>query len=302
MKRILMFILLSPLCAVGQIAQLSCSSSSITGAASDTCVVTLSSPAGSQGLTVSLTSGNSAVTIPSHLWAAPKATSVTFTANANAVPQPQTALLTAFYNSGGIKSPQTFTLNLYPTPTSGSSLVVTPVSLLFGNVTLNTPSTMTVTLKNTGNALITGTAAVTGTGFSITPPQIRLYAGRTMTLPVQFDPAATGSFRGSVTIQTNAENPSLVVPLSGTGAGAVQHSVTLSWAAPGSSAEPISGYIAYRSLNGGNYSALFSSPVSSTTYVDTAVQSGAAYSYYIESVGQNGQSSGPSTTVQATVP
>jgi hypothetical protein len=302
MKKILLLILAGPLSAGAQIAHLSCSSSSITGAASDACTVTLSSPAGSSGLTVSLTSSNTAVTIPSHIWAGPKATSVTFTAAANAVSQAQTALLTAYYNFGGVKSPQTFTLNLYPTPTSGSSLSVTPASLAFGSVNLNTASTMNVTLANTGNSSITGTASISGSGFSTTTSQIRLNAGRTTTFPVQFDPTSSGTFQGSVTIKTNAETPTVVVPLSGTGAASVQHSITLSWAAPSNSPEPISGYITYRSSNGGNYSALNSTPSSKTTYVDSAVTAGATYSYYVESVGSNGEASSPSSTVQATVP
>lgn len=302
MKKILLLLLAGPLGAAAQIQTLSCSSSSITGAANDACTVTLSSPASSAGLTVSLTSSNAAVTLPSHIWAGPKSTSVGFTLTAGAVTQAQTATITAFYNLNGVNSPRTYSLNLYPLPTSGSLLTVTPVSLLFGSVALNTPSTMSVTLKNTGNSMIAGTTAVSGKGFSTNPVQVRLYAGRTMTVAVQFDPTGAGATTGKLNIQTDAQNPLLVVPMSGTGAGTGQHSVTLDWNAPSSSPEPIAGYVTYRSANGGGFAAVNSTPTSASTYTDTGIQAGNTYSYYVESIGTNGWASAPSSTVKVSVP
>jgi hypothetical protein len=301
MKILLVLMLLCPLVSGAQIESLSCSSTSITGAASDECTVRLMSPAGRNGLTVGLKSNNSAVTLPKDIWVEPRASSLSFAATVTAVPYAQTAILTAFYNYAGVKSPQTVSLNLYPL--AGSILSVTPSSLSFGSVTLNTASTLSVTLRNTGNSPISGTAGVTGGGFSMPPPgQGVLPPGQSSTAIVKFDPSSVGAATGSLTIQTNAENSLVVVPLMGTGESTAQHSITLKWGAPTSSPEPITGYITYRSANGATYTALNSTSSTETAYVDRAVQPGITYSYYVKSVAQNGSTSIPSNMVEASIP
>jgi hypothetical protein len=300
-KKLPAIALLIPVVAGAQIQKLSCSSSSITGAASDACTVALSFPA-SNGFTVTLSSSNSAVTVPSQVSATSGARSLGFTATAAAVTSAQTATLTASYRFAGRTSSQTFSLNLYPAPTSGSTLTVTPTSLAFGTVALNTPATLPVTLKNTGNSSITGTAMVSGTGFSMTAASGTISPGQSITGTVQFDPSSAGAATGTLTVKTNAENPLITVPLTGTGGSASQHSVTLNWSAPSNSPDPISGYITYRSANGAAYAALNSSPLSATTYTDKSVQSGVTYNYYVESQASNGSLSTPSNAVQVKVP
>jgi Abnormal spindle-like microcephaly-assoc'd, ASPM-SPD-2-Hydin len=302
MKNLLVLVLLFPMVSAAQIQSLSCSSASITGAASDLCTVTLSSPAGSNGLTVSLSSNNAAVSLPSHIWVGPKATNLSFTATVGAVTKAQTAFLTAFYNYAGVKSPRSVSLNLYPLASSGSVVSVTPSSLSFGSVTLNTASTLSVTLRNTGNAPVSGTAWVSGAGFSMSPLQGTLSPGQSGPMVVQFDPSSAGAATGSLTIRTSAENPLVIVPLTGTGESTAQHSITLNWGAPASSPEPITGYITYRSANGGAYTALDSTSSTGTTYVDKTAQPGITYSYYVKSVAQNGSTSVPSNMVEASVP
>ena len=302
MNKLLVLGLLCPLVSVAQIGNLSCHSTSITGAASDECTVALSPRAGSNGLTVSLSSNNSAVTLPSHIWVRPRTSSFSFTATVTAVAYAQTAVLTAFYNYAGINSPRTFLLSLYPLSGSGSTLRVTPSTLSFGSVTLNTASTLPVTLENTGNSPITGTAGVTGAGFSMPPVQRVLSPGQSSTVVVQFDPSSVGAATGSLTIRSNAKNSLVVVSLTGAGGSTEQHSISLSWSAPAGSPEPITGYIAYRSTNGGTYTALNATPSTGATYVDVAVEPGIAYSYYVESVASNGSTSVPSNTVETSVP
>jgi hypothetical protein len=301
MNKLLVLGLLCPLVSVAQIRSLSCRSTSITGAASDECTVALSPRAG-DGLTVSLKSNNSAVTLPSHIRVRPRESSFSFTATVTAVAYAQTAVLTASYNDAGISSSQTFLLNLYPLAGSGSTLRVTPSNLSFGSVTLNTASTLSVILENTGNSPVTGTAGVTGVGFSMPPVQVTLSPGQSSTAVVRFDPSSVGEATGSLTIRSDAENSSVVVPLTGTGGSTAQPSITLNWSAPASSPVPITGYIAYRSTSGGTYTALNSTPSTGAAYVDKAVQPGITYSYYVESVASNGLTSDPSNTVEASVP
>jgi hypothetical protein len=302
MNKLLVLGLLCPLVSVAQIRSLSCRSTSITGAASDECTVALSPRAGSNLLTVSLRSNNSAVTLPSHIWVRPRESSFSFTATVTAVAYAQTAVLTASYNDAGTSSSQTFLLNLYPLAGSGSTLRVTPSNLSFGSVTLDTASKLSVTLENTGNSPVTGTAGVTGVGFSMPPVQVTLSPGQSSTAVVQFDPSSVGEATGSLTIRSDAENSSVVVPLTGTGGSTAQPAITLNWSAPASSPAPITGYIAYRSTSGGTYTALNSTPSTVATYVDKAVQPGITYSYYVESVASNGLTSDPSSTVEASVP
>jgi len=232
----------------------------------------------------------------------PRASSLSFTATVTAVANAQTATLTAFYNHAGISSPRSFLLNLYPLTGSGSTLSVTPSNLSFGSVPLNTASTLSVTLENSGNSLITAAAGVTGAGFSMPPVEEALSPGQSSTVLVQFYPSSVGAATGSLIIRSNAENSLVVVPLMGAGGSLTQPSITLSWSAPASSPEPITGYIAFRSTNGETYTALNSTPSTGATYVDIAIQPGISYSYYVESVASNGLTSVPSNTVEASVP
>jgi fibronectin type 3 domain-containing protein len=116
-----------------------------------------------------------------------------------------------------------------------------------------------------------------------------------------FTPFTTGDLAGSLTIISNARNSPISIPLSGTGvASSSAHSVALSW---NSSSSNVAGYNVYVSSSSrGPYSLLNSSPVASTNYVDTNVQSGDTYYFYITSVSPSYQESAPSATVQASVP
>ena len=81
------------------------------------------------------------------------------------------------------------------------------------------------------------------------------------------------------------------------------HQVDLSWDAPGSSPVPIEGYKIYRSTGGSStYQLLNSSIDAQTIYVDSTVQNGLAYNYYVESVDSSGTQSAPSNKVSVTIP
>jgi fibronectin type 3 domain-containing protein len=124
-----------------------------------------------------------------------------------------------------------------------------------------------------------------------------------LTLDVQFDPTATGAASGQLTIHSSSStNGTVVISLSGTGEN-VSHQADLSWDAPSSSADPIVGYNIYRSAGGSSaYQRLDSSADSQTTYVDSTVQAGLIYDYYVTSVDSSGAESVPSNQVAATIP
>src|SRR6202041_2100095 len=119
----------------GLLSALSCSNASMTGAGSDACTVTLSGPAGSGGLSVSVTSSNAAVTVPATVVVPANATSAGFTATVSSVSTGKAVTLTA--NSGSVS--KTFALQLNA---AVPTLTVSPTSLAFGNVTVNTASTL----------------------------------------------------------------------------------------------------------------------------------------------------------------
>jgi hypothetical protein len=103
---------------------------------------------------------------------------------------------------------------------STPAINVTPAALNFGNLTVKTSASQTVTLSNTGTAALTiSQASVSGTGFSLsglTAP-VTVAAGASMNFTVSFQPAATGAASGSISINHNAGSSPAVISLTGTG-------------------------------------------------------------------------------------
>ena len=104
-----------------------------------------------------------------------------------------------------------------------ATLTANPTSLTFTNVQVGQSSTQTETVTNTGgsNAQISQVAP-SGTGFSvsgITTP-VTLTPGLSTSFSVTFAPQSTGNFSGSVSVTSNASNPNLNVPLTGSAVAA----------------------------------------------------------------------------------
>jgi len=110
-------------------------------------------------------------------------------------------------------------------PVSGTGiiagqLVATPASVSLGNVQVGATQTQPVTITNSGGTTVTvSQASVTGSGFSVsglTLP-LALAAGQSQGFSVSYAPQVTGAVNGSVTIASDATNPSLSIALSATG-------------------------------------------------------------------------------------
>lgn len=115
-------------------------------------------------------------------------------------------------------------ISLSGTGINDGQVVTNPASETFGSVTVGTKQSQTVTLTNTGGTTVTvSNASVSGTGFQLTgiTTPLTLNASQTANFTVAFAPQASGSVTGSVTITSDATNPTLTVPLSGTGTTAV---------------------------------------------------------------------------------
>ena len=229
-----------------------------------------------------------------------------FSANVSSVTSAQVATITA--TAGGVST--TYSIQLNPSSSKQTpptpALTLNATSIPFGAVSVNTKATQTLTLTSSGTAaLIVNSAAVTGSGFSVSGSSfpVTLNPGQTLNLNLQFDPTAAGSDTGQLTITSNASsNPTAKLALSGTGT-TVSHQVDLSWSAPAPSSDPVAGYNVYRAPGGSTtYQRLNSSPVGSTNYTDSAVTSGQAYVYIVKSVDSAGTESVASNTTTATVP
>jgi Abnormal spindle-like microcephaly-assoc'd, ASPM-SPD-2-Hydin len=207
-------------------------------------------------------------------------------------------------SSGGL-SICNITLSSSPTTIAGSpsTLTANVSSLNFGKTGLAASAQQTVTLTNTGSSSVTiSGVSVSGAGFTAggSASGLTVSSGRTATVSATFSPFTLGSLAGSLTITSNAKNSPVTVALSGTGVASSTHSVALSWSSSGSA---VAGYNVYVSpSSAGPYSLLNSSPVPSTSFVDTNVQAGDTYYFRITSVSSSYQESAPSAAVQAVIP
>ena len=104
-----------------------------------------------------------------------------------------------------------------------ATLTANPTSITFTNILVGTNSTQTETIQNTGGVSATITAVTpTGTGFSVSGITLpaTVGAGQSVTFNVTFAPQSAGSFSGNVAVKSNAQNPTLNIPLSGTAVAA----------------------------------------------------------------------------------
>jgi hypothetical protein len=111
-------------------------------------------------------------------------------------------------------------ISLSGTGLAPGSLTSNPSSASFGNVTLNTNKSVSLSVSNTGGVAVTvASASASGSGFSYTGPTfpLTLNAGQSTTFSAIFAPTAAGAASGTLTINSNASNATLSVPLSGTG-------------------------------------------------------------------------------------
>jgi hypothetical protein len=203
-------------------------------------------------------------------------------------------------NTGG-----TATVSLSGSGTSTNSVLsLSTNSLSFGNDSVGTPITQSVTLTSTGTSAVTVSAAtITGAGFSLSGATfpVTLNPNVAIQVLVQFNPTAVGAASGTLSFSSNSTNGGTsVVSLSGNGT-AVQHNVSLSWSAPANSPVQVADYNIYRAVGSSTSYQLLNSS-SSTSFVDATVNANTTYAYYVTSVGTTGTESSPSSSVTASVP
>lgn len=118
-------------------------------------------------------------------------------------------------------SDSTLSIPLSGTGVSQGTLSANPTSLAFGTVQVGKSSSLSETLTNSGGTSLTiSAAAASGSGYSVSGLSLplTLSAGQSTSFSVVFSPTASGNSSGSITITSDGSNPSLNIPLSGTGA------------------------------------------------------------------------------------
>jgi len=205
----------------------------------------------------------------------------------------------AVSNSAGTAISNAATLTVQ----ASGQLTASTTNLNYGNITVGSSSLLFVTLTNKGASSVSiSNVTLSGAGLSIggVSSGLILGAGSSATLNVTFAPSASGTLNGSVTVASNASNPTVTISLSGTAVQPVSHSATLTMT-PNSS--NVVGYNVYRSsVSNGPYTRLNSPLVTSTTYVDSTVIANQTYFYVATSVDSAGDETLYSNQVSATIP
>jgi len=111
------------------------------------------------------------------------------------------------------------------------SLAPSPTSLSFGDVQVGNNQQLSETLTNSGGVNVNISQASIGeTGFTMSGlnPPLTLTPGQHYTFTVTFTPPSPGNESGNVSIVSNASNPNLSIPLSGTGTPVPQGTLAVS--------------------------------------------------------------------------
>jgi len=117
-------------------------------------------------------------------------------------------------------SDATTNLSVSGTGVADGQLAPNPSSEAFGSVTVGSQQTLSATITNTGGTTVTiSQAGISGAGLSLSgiASGTALTAGQSATFSVTFAPASAGAVSGNITVTSNATNPTLTIPVSGTG-------------------------------------------------------------------------------------
>jgi hypothetical protein len=109
------------------------------------------------------------------------------------------------------------------TTTGAGVLSASTTTLSFGDVAVANSATQTLTVTNSGTGTVDiSQATLSGAAFSVVGgmPSGTLQVGQSASMQVQFSPTTSGAASGTITIASDASDPTVSVALSGTGAQA----------------------------------------------------------------------------------
>ena len=125
---------------------------------------------------------------------------------------------TKLHGKGSPSSTSTATTSLSGTGTTLGQLAANPTSLNFANVQVGSSQTQSATLTNSGGSGLTiSQATLTGANFIVSglALPLTLGAGQSATFSVVFAPQSAGTVSGNVAFTSDASNPTMNFPLSG---------------------------------------------------------------------------------------
>jgi hypothetical protein len=199
----------------------------------------------------------------------------------------------------GVSQPEIVTLS--GIGVASAQLGVNPSTMNFGTVTLGNSQTLSGSLAAAGMDVVINSINLNSQDFVLSGLvfPVTIVAGSKVPFSITFTPQSAGSATAQLAFVSNSLN-SAIVDLSGTGAQASQHSVSLSWNA---STSQVSGYNVYRSAqSNGTFNKLNSSLIKLLSFTDTNVQSGSTYYYAVTAVDSNNNESPYSNVATAVIP
>ncbi len=182
-------------------------------------------------------------------------------------------------------------------------LNINPATMDFGAVQVGSSASQMANLTATGSqvtisSVLSSSAEFTWSGLSF---PVTIPPGGSQEFTVTFTPQASGTSSAAILFQGENGTPLAVEPVSGTGIGSQDHSVSLSWNT--GTSQDVIGYNIYRSnQSGGPYTKINSALDASTAYTDTSVTDGNTYYYVTTAVNSENEESGYSNQAQATIP
>lgn len=114
----------------------------------------------------------------------------------------------------------TLNVGLTGTGVAAGALAASPSSVSFGSIQVGQSAAGSLTITNSGGQPVSiSQASTTGAGFSVSGLSLplTLAPAQRFTFGVAFAPLVGGSVTGSVSLTSDASNPTLAIPLSGTG-------------------------------------------------------------------------------------
>jgi len=178
---------------------------------------------------------------------------------------------------------------------SPGQLSVTPTTIAVGNVADGSSGTATGTLSATGSSVTVNSAASNSAAFTVSGLSLpaTIVAGQSASFTVTFSPTTTGAQTAALTFSSNAQTPTTMASLTGTGTAASTHTVALSWNA--STSANILGYNVYRAVYSssscGSYSQINSALNAGTLYTDSSAANGTSYCYATTAVNTSNEES-----------
>lgn len=195
---------------------LTCANTAFTGTGKTTCTAALTAKA-TKAFPVELASTSSSVAVPASATIAAGSSTVSFSATIDAVSKAQNVTVSATANG----TSREVEMQLKPSAgtTSKPAITISTSSMQFGDVTVGTAVTKSVTVTSSGNAPVTiKSDSTTGVGFSVSGGSVpvTLKAGQAVVLTVHFSPTAAGATSGQLSIASSVGKSTVSLTGNGT--------------------------------------------------------------------------------------